>query len=706
MLNILTFSPEYLETESLFKGLLDNISKFEDGKPLDLFPDTQLTIVWENPLMLVDEISVEFSLTFDVPNSPANSLIFNHPERINITCRRLLVPAIIMTNGLIIAKGELIFISLFKNNITLQFKGAIDVIYKNETLRQISMGMYEHFFPPQGEGSGHGMPWYVDFTAEKWNGFHSYMESKSSDAEFVSPFSIGVVRKKDAGWDGHEGARGLMHTFLKYVNYFNPRDKKFCLDDEVNAHTPIFPFLSLSYILQQLFRESGGNLLIDPLLLSENDIDKIVIVGTHHKRYNLDSVYHFIEGMEVPERMWLVNDDGNIGDPESTGHYVRWNYANFMQNIDVIDFLKDILKIFSLVLYRDLKFSIESRNDIFERDVVVSWEDKLHDDPDISVEKAKEYVFNYGGSEDSIEGTIHEYDSWQDVYDAAMEPPEQVGPLGEWVGTQFDEEFLYKVKGFPQVLGITKTLRGIAGGGHPWLTSRVVKSGMSEHQHTIPYIDDTEFTEGDIVLYENFKYLVLETHTSNETTNPPNDSPELYKLIPKKEEAFSVQSSVAPLDMSIERYWWLNQAPGDNPGMNVIPKEHWHVPVIQSQNADSPPHLMLFAGRKPTFHGEGDEYPYLTNHHTDAQGNKIFTFSLLPGVKDGIIDVFHKRMKEWVEKDKLLLKAQFRLSAFDIKKINMRDKIFLHGKKFFIQKITFSLSNKGISKSDVELIEV
>jgi hypothetical protein len=694
MLNIITFSPEYLKTEATFHGQLDNVAVFEEGVPLEIFPNTELSIVWENPLFLVDEISVEFSLTFDVPASPSNLEIFNRPDRINIKNKTRSVPAIIMQDGLIISKGELIFVSYYKD-ITLQYKGAIDVIYENETLRQINIG--ETSF----DVSRPTMPWHLDYTSADWNNYNGVIANRSSQA-IPMPYVIGVVKNQGTEWDGHEAYRGIYNSFIKYINYFNPRDQRFSLDDPVKVHTPVVPFLSLAEVISKIFRESGEALQSNPFT-STTSLNKVVVVGVNHVKYNIDNVYGMYSYVpDGPDPDDPVEYLLPITDTEIPSQNMKWKYANFMQNFEAIEFVKDILKIFSLTLYRGTTYSIEFKNDVFEREIVVSWDDKLHDNPEISIEKGKDYLFSYGASGQEIEDTIYSYDSWQDVYDAIMELPTD-GPGGA-SGTQYLEEFFYKVKGFPQVLAVTKTMRGI-NPDHPWLTSRIAKSGISEPRETIPYIDDTEVEEGDIVLFNNFEYLVLETHTTNESSNPPNDSPELYELIVKREEDFAVSSGVKPLDMSIEKYWWLNHSASQSPNSDVIQKEHWHVPVLEKGKSEAAPAIMLWAGRKPTFHGEGDEYPYLTNHHTDAQGNKIFDFSLLPGVKDGIVDVFHKRMKEWVEKDKLLLKAQFVLSAYDIKKINMRDKILLNGKKFFIRKIEFSLSVKGISRSDVELIE-
>lgn len=163
-------------------------------------------------------------------------------------------------------------------------------------------------------------------------------------------------------------------------------------------------------------------------------------------------------------------------------------------------------------------------------------------------------------------------------------------------------------------------------------------------------------------------------------------------------EKYEVISDVAPLDMSIEQYWT------DDKNYDGIARKHWHVPVIEKPAIDAAPKIMLWAGMANTFDGVGS-YPLLLNHHTDHFGTKRFDLSLLPDGPDGLISTYHSGMKAWVEKDKKRISASFRLTPGEIRNMDIRDKIYLKGRLFFIEKLEYSLTHRDVSLVEAELVE-
>ena len=165
-------------------------------------------------------------------------------------------------------------------------------------------------------------------------------------------------------------------------------------------------------------------------------------------------------------------------------------------------------------------------------------------------------------------------------------------------------------------------------------------------------------------------------------------------------EKFEIVSDIRPADMTIEQYWWQDKGvKGD-----LILRKHWFVPIVEKEKLDQPPYLMFFVGRTNTFQGE-DSYPQLLAHHTDQFGVKRLNTSLHPDGPGGLIEKYHSKMKAWVEKDKMKVKGSFKLSMLEIKKLDIRDKVYLKGKLFYIQKLTFSLTGTSISLADIDLIE-
>ncbi len=160
-----------------------------------------------------------------------------------------------------------------------------------------------------------------------------------------------------------------------------------------------------------------------------------------------------------------------------------------------------------------------------------------------------------------------------------------------------------------------------------------------------------------------------------------------------------VVSEICPAEMSIEQFWWEDYGePKD-----LVQKKHWFVPVIEKKDRSDPPCIMFFSGIARPFDVEG-EYPYLMAHHTDHFGIKRQRTSLHPEGPGGLLEQFHGSMKAWTEKDKMRVKGSFRLTLLEVKKLDIRDKVFFHGRLFYIEKLTYSLSNEGISLIEADLI--
>jgi hypothetical protein len=163
---------------------------------------------------------------------------------------------------------------------------------------------------------------------------------------------------------------------------------------------------------------------------------------------------------------------------------------------------------------------------------------------------------------------------------------------------------------------------------------------------------------------------------------------------------YELNSEISPLDMNIHKYWWDNQNQTD-----IIEQKHWFVPEIDKKNLEASPHIMFYGGMAQNFEQNG-QYPYLMAHHTDHFGVQRLNTSLHPEGSGGLIEKFHGKFKQWVEKDKKRVRGSFKLTPLEIKNLNIRDKIHLKGRLFYIEKKEYTLMNKGISLVDMELIEI
>lgn len=163
---------------------------------------------------------------------------------------------------------------------------------------------------------------------------------------------------------------------------------------------------------------------------------------------------------------------------------------------------------------------------------------------------------------------------------------------------------------------------------------------------------------------------------------------------------FELVSEVRPAGMNIHDYWERDYfIPSPHP------RKYWFIPQVTNNGFEDPPYIMFWGGFRNTLENNGYAYPSLMSHHTDHFGVKRLNTSLHPDGTDGLIEKFHGKLKAWYAKDKMKVKGSFRLSVFDIYKLDIRDKVSFQGKLFYIQKLSYTLTNTAISLVDVDLIE-
>lgn len=160
-------------------------------------------------------------------------------------------------------------------------------------------------------------------------------------------------------------------------------------------------------------------------------------------------------------------------------------------------------------------------------------------------------------------------------------------------------------------------------------------------------------------------------------------------------EKYEIASEVKPIDLNIHPCW------GD-----AAPKfkYHWLVPEIELKDIKAPPYIMFRTGLTNIF-GNAGSYPQLMAHNYNQFGTKVFDFSLLPSGADGLITKFHSQYKAWIEKDKLKLKVSVKLLPAELKSLDFRDKYHVGGRLFYIVKLEYELTNRGVGLVEADLIE-
>jgi hypothetical protein len=320
---------------------------------------------------------------------------------------------------------------------------------------------------------------------------------------------------------------------------------------------------------------------------------------------------------------------------------LEWKFQSFMQNYLFSNLLKDLMKIFCMTTFPGIKYRIEFNNEVMSRKERVDWDSKIAGKPKISIEPAKKYVFKYAGISASDNKS----------YPDRVKEKIQIIFDVAYDDTESEGEVIYKDDSTGGMYKVTRTLEGL---------------------------DSTVALRSEIL---NDPLSVTEEETDEDI------------------DKFDVTSQVRPASMNILGYREYDITTSN-------PQKHWFAPVINDKGLSEPPYIMFWAGMLNTLEKfSGDDYPGLMAHHTDHLGIKHFNTSLHPEGPQGIIEKFHGSMKAWVEKDKLKVKASFRLTLLEIIKLKISVKIHLHGRLFYIEKLDYSLTKNGISLIEADLIE-
>lgn len=611
--------------------IVDNTHK------LDLPTDFSISVIQENPLMLIDRIPSPYTLSFDLPGTVNNLLVFNIPNRVASNGFFTKKPAEIRFMGFIIMRGE-IHVSDAEKTIKTQFVGSIMPANALKKLNEIDMGVFNFGQVPVDLAQ-------IDYDNPWAAAYKSFMANASLNG---SPFVIAPIRVKDNAWEGEtDEENGFYNTLNLYINYYNARDKVLYPRNTSRCHSPIMPAVYVKDIINAAF----GDVLADSPF-NTGDMAKLVIPTYNHKNYTFDNLYNRYRptpAVMIDTLSPVIDDTTPISGNED---YMNFEFAlkSFQQSYMFSDFLKDILKIFSLSAFPGTKWSIESNDSVMNRTIIKNWDDKIVGEPVVSVEFAKSYQFSFGSSKQEQTINKRKFACIDDLYSFAMQ--------------EYDNQDL-----------------------------------ILEDSSTGTIYKVNKITTRDEPLFQ--KILRCEIYKSPLSTFYPETQKEIYQVTPE----------VKPLDIIIEPFWEEKGPP--------LEKGHWLVPLLESNSSTDAPPIMIYWGHNiqmfPGLSSHADtainnpyivaSYPYLTNNNVTVKGTKLFSFTLSPNGEDGLINTFHTSFKSWVEKDKKRLKVTVKLSASQIRNLNMRDKFHIRGRLFYIEKIEYQLRNSGFSLIEADMIE-
>ncbi|MEO9474125.1 MAG: hypothetical protein ABJG41_01280 [Cyclobacteriaceae bacterium] len=603
----------------------------QNGQALNLFPDTQISFVYENPLFLTDRIPVAKTLSFTIPVTANNQTILGYPNRIHSeNWGRVYNDFRVFFGPVQFFYGSGI-IQEYTDRISLFLRGVVLPDEIKTKMNDVDLG--EEYF---GDESEDNFPSYLE--ADSFGEtYRLYFENMldGSQPEVVAP-----IKLEGAAWPGLAEQnlsapknQGIAATEALYLNFFNANREDHLLFRDLiipsadpQYHSVCFPSLFVDEFLTQVMGD-----ILEENPFSSGDLQKLCLVNSFHP--------NFRAGLTIDRFYGMLLD--LYGFPGYDGEF-SFQLNSFNSSIAINDLLKELLKIFGITMFSKAgKFQLKFNDDIITSSTTSDWTRHLIDSLSFWKEEGQSYAYGYSS----------------DSYD-------------------LDADNLTTVE-------TIEDLRDYGSAENIYVSS-------VNQVFTITDIEKSEEDEPDRV--------TVEVISSGCEASP--DTPA---------DGFDMKSSLEPLKMKLDYYWWDSAIVGD-----YIEFGEWYVPSMDSDRASRPdmPAIMIYWGLQDTLTDKADEsptvkdqYPYMSANNYDAYGNRLGDLSLQWEGDDGLIANYHAEFKAWIEKEKLKAKGNFLLSALDLKNLDLSEKKNIKGKNFFIEKLEVSITIDEIKPARVHLIE-
>ncbi|MEG1414828.1 MAG: hypothetical protein RSC35_06675, partial [Mucinivorans sp.] len=344
---------------------------------------------------------------------------------------------------------------------------------------------------------------------------------------------------------------------------------------------------------------------------------------------------------------WTCND--------TTGEcYV--DLADFMPKINTGEFVTEILKLTcsSIFLVGD-KMTVAARQDILQRPDSLDWNSKIIGTPSLELRLGENYSVTY-----------------QDAETTEPLPAERV---------------IESVDSVNQMITLTAQNAAI---GNKLKTFKVSSTNQIFEMKINGLLSNETYAHYDYALIQN-----------QQTVDSKNE---------ESSNEFTVSINAAPVRMVVATDM-LNDV-AMIPAFSLAgttTHNYIYCPQIEAPSKTRPETLLLgtYFGRRSALMQPWFGYPFLTSDNCDAYGFvSPYDVSLELGGERGLINAYHKRFKDWVEKDKLVLKADVLLSPLDLKNLDLKNKIHIDGRNFFIEELSVTITPRAIKPAEVTFVEI
>lgn len=629
---------------------------------VDLPTDIRLSITIENPFMLQDRIPAPYSLAFTLPPTAHNLRVFNFPDRIPSYSASGAMTATrecrILFEAVTIATG-VISLAEYNQGIKATFRGA-DI---NDVMRSrlYETPMHQYVFDTAN--------WQVINFDDPTNYAGRYRQHAIDAANGSDPRMVVAPIKTATGDEllsftaEREATRAdgdpipyprapQAMADQEYINYYNPATLEFALRavsppprgwPYAIVHTAIFPFLRVHGVLDEIF---GAALRTNAF--SGGELADLVIPSTYFhnwRKYNgRDVAFHGPGGMMFSNKPPFSY---NIIYPPGTPAQPFYRTNQFLPSVPAPDLLKELLKVFcASMVIKGGALDIRLNKDIITAPVAHNWDGKLIDRPIITPEALKVYKYGYEGEEEYTPGDdLITVDSVHDMINDPFEPEEE------------DE--------LTRVYFIAST-------------------GQYYERNAIEDLDG----DGEPLGTFRYSYRLL--------------SGGYGQAFETDKDTYDAVASLKPMPLVPAEYWWTAENTlAVHPGT-----DWWTVPHYDGdrETRSESAHLMFFRGFVPSVH-PGHTYPLLSPYDHAPDGTPIGDISLAWQGENGLLANFHAPFRQWVERDKVKVNGAFLLSPQDIHNLDITEKVHLHGRNFYIERIQLTIRHNRIDPAVIDLIE-
>lgn len=335
-----------------------------------------------------------------------------------------------------------------------------------------------------------------------------------------------------------------------------------------------------------------------------------------------------------------------------SGNNIDSAFASFMPNVTAVDFLVDVLKMVGAsIFYVNNKLVMGSRQNMFTATGYEDWSGRLLDGYTISTRPAGKYSYGYGSKADKTAEAPGAYAKVRTVRDMLMDAVNIGG-----------NPKIYEIESLGLTFECTQDV-----GKASRAKFELFSQNMGEPEEDSESENDSE-GDFDVKLSASPVFMNLARSIPSDLVDPAQNSPDnkLFTFSPKIE---SSSKDERPKDLTIGCYAGMTRC------VSQLGGERYY-PMITYTNVS--PH--------------GDALTGIVNLRWDGG--------------DGLINVFHKGFKKWVESEHKIINGQIKLEHSEIAALDPRKRYYIDGLYFFIEEISLRLNSVTGAIADITLVSV